>query len=204
MNNKQTWVIASSNQGKIAEINQLLAPHQITLTAQSEYNVVDVPETATTFIENALIKARHACVNTNLPSLADDSGLVVPALNGEPGLYSARYAGTKNPQDNINKLLTNLKNTPEYNPDRMYGAYFYCVIVLLRHQQDPSPIICEGVWHGKISFEPKGENGFGYDPIFFSPQLNLTAAQMTAEQKQTYSHRGQALRKLLKMVQQDG
>lgn len=199
MNTTQNWVIASNNKGKIEEINNLFKPYNIILKSQSEYNVQEVPETATTFIENALIKARHACEQTNLPSLADDSGLVVPSLNGEPGLYSARYSGTNNDQDNIQKLLTKL--TPQAN--KIIPAYLYCIIVLLRHKLDPSPIIAEGIWHGEITMIPKGTNGFGYNPIFFDPKYNLTAAQMTLEQKEAVSHRGQALRKLLEIWQND-
>lgn len=193
MNKQQTWVIASNNAGKIREINNLLEPKNIVLKSQSSLNISEVPETATTFVENALIKARHACYEANLPALADDSGLVVPCLNGEPGIYSARYAGTNKSSDNIKKLITMLSNIAIEQPIK---AYFYCIVVLLRHRDDPTPIIAEGKWHGEITLTPHGENGFGYDPVFFDPELKITAAQMTLEQKQARSHRGIALRAL--------
>ena len=200
---EQNWVIASSNQSKITEINNLLASRNIILKPQSDYNISDIPETASTFVENALIKARHACSHVSLPCLADDSGLVVPALDGEPGLYSARYAGTKNSQDNIDKLLKNLKNLSDYKTDNIYPAFFYCCLVLLKHPLDPSPIIAEGRWYGEITFDQKGTNGFGYDSIFFDSKLKLTAAQMPSEQKDMYSHRGQALQNLLRSIKQE-
>lgn len=203
MSKEKIWVIASGNQGKITEINDLLASENITLKPQSDYHISDVAETASTFVENALIKARHACTQVNFPCLADDSGLVVPALNGEPGLYSARYAGTKDSQDNINKLLSNLKSLPNHQANQAYPAFFYCVLVLLRYPLDPSPIIAEGRWYGEIIFEQRGSNGFGYDPIFFDPKANLTAAQMPPLQKQSLSHRGQALQNLLQFIKQD-
>lgn len=192
------WVIASNNSGKIKEINNLLGSKNIELIPQSQLNISEADETATTFIENALLKARHATQQAQLPALADDSGLVVPALNGEPGLYSARYAGTKNSADNINKLITKLKNL-ELDSEKI-PAYFYCIIVILSHANDPSPIIAEGKWWGEIILTPRGDNGFGYDPIFYDSELKLTAAEMTMEQKQQRSHRGKALRKLVEMV----
>ncbi len=199
---KKTWIIASHNPGKISEINNLLGD-EIILKPQSEYNIPDIPETASTFIENALIKARHACTQVSLPCLADDSGLVVPILNGEPGLYSARYAGTKNSQDNIDKLLKNLRDLPGHKNNSVYPAFFYCIVVLLRYTADPSPIIAEGRWHGEITFDQRGTNGFGYDSIFFDPKTQLTAALMPSQQKHLYSHRGQALRNLLQSIKQD-
>jgi XTP/dITP diphosphohydrolase len=205
---QQNWVIASSNNGKITEINNLLKQYNINLRSQNEFNITDIPETGTTFIENALIKARHACTHTNLPALADDSGLVVPSLNGEPGIYSARYAGTKDnhgnscgdSKDNIKKLIHNLKQLPDditHHEHHKYYAYFYCVIVLLQYPSDPTPLISEGIWHGEIILKPKGTAGFGYDSIFYDPKMQMTAAQMTLAQKQAHSHRGQALRELL-------
>ncbi len=193
-----TWVIASNNSGKIKEINNFLHEKNIILRSQLSLGIKEVPETGKTFVENALIKARHACAEANLPALADDSGLVVPCLNGEPGLYSARYAGTSNPKDNINKLISNLKNL---NPNATsFPAYFYCVIVLLKTPEDPSPLIAEGRWHGNIILQPRGEHGFGYDPIFLDPELNMTAAEMGLEQKQARSHRGQALHQLSNLI----
>lgn len=190
----KSYVIASNNSGKIKEINNFLANKNITVIPQASLNISDIPETGLTFIENALIKARHASREANLPALADDSGLVVPCLNGEPGLYSARYAGTNNNTDNINKLISKLKNL---NIDHSnIPAYFYCVLVLLQHAEDPSPIVAEGRWHGHIILEPRGEHGFGYDPVFLDPELMLTAAEMSLEQKQARSHRGQALKTL--------
>lgn len=198
MSNK--WIIASNNSGKIKEINNLLMSKNIELIPQSQLNITEAEETATTFVENALLKAHNATQQAHLPALADDSGLVVPALNGEPGLYSARYAGTKNAEDNIKKLITNLK-TLGLNYEK-FPAYFYCIIVALSHTNDPSPIIAEGKWWGEIILTPRGNNGFGYDPVFYDPELKLTAAEMTVEQKQQRSHRGIALRKLVKMVEE--
>lgn len=195
MNSKNQWIIASNNAGKIAEINNLLASFNISLIAQQELNIPEAEEPAPTFIENALIKARHASSLGKLPALADDSGLIVPCLNGEPGVKSARYAGTRKPEDNIVKLISELKqlNTQQHE----FPAFFYCVIVVIQHEQDPSPIICTGKWHGNIILEPRGENGFGYDPVFYDPTQQLTAAEMTSQQKQGASHRGKAIRQLI-------
>lgn len=195
-NNQHSWVLASNNAGKITELNSLLANKKINIQSQASLGISEVPETAPTFIENALIKARHASQQAELPALADDSGLVIPALNGEPGIFSARYAGTNNSDDNIRKVISklielNITETP---------AYFYCCLVLLQNHQDPRPVIAEGIWHGEIILEPRGENGFGYDPIFFDQELELTAAEMTKEQKQKRSHRGKALRQLLHLI----
>lgn len=196
----QTWIIASNNSGKIKEINNFLQPKNITLKSQNSLGIAEVPETGKTFIENAIIKARHASEEAKLPALADDSGLVVSCLNGEPGLYSARYASdTSNAQDNINKLLSKLKNLNTHAT--AFPAYFYCVMVLMQSPEDPSPLIAEGRWHGHIILEPRGEHGFGYDPVFLDPELNITAAEMSLEQKQARSHRGQALRQLSDLIQ---
>lgn len=196
------WLLASNNSGKIKEINHLLKQFHITIKSQAEYNIPEIEETGLTFVENALLKARHACSITNMPTLADDSGLVVPALNGEPGIYSARYANTGNSQDNINKLIQKLSNLNNNTHNKnIYKAYFYCTIVLLKYPNDPTPIISEGIWHGEITLEPKGSNGFGYDPIFFDPKTNLTAAELMQEQKQKVSHRGKALEGLINKLQ---
>lgn len=192
-------VLASNNKGKIKEINHLVSPYQMEVIAQSEFKVEEVEETGLTFVENALLKARNAASITSLPALADDSGLVVPILNGEPGIYSARYAGTNNDHsENIKKLLFKLKDVPEKNRN----AYFYTVIVLLRDVRDPSPIICEGIWHGKILHEPKGDKGFGYDPIFFDPEYECSAAELPLEIKNKISHRGQAMQQLLHKLEE--
>lgn len=185
-------VLASHNQGKLKEFNAVFAPLSITLIPQAELQVGEIAETAQTFVENALVKARHAAEVTGLPALADDSGLVVDALHGAPGIYSARYAGIKaSSADNIAKLLEDLKYTET-------AAFFYCVLVYLRFAQDPTPVIAEGRWYGRISPKARGSQGFGYDPIFFIPNLNQTAAELTLEQKNQISHRAIALNQLLK------
>lgn len=187
-------VFASQNSGKIQELQSLLQPWQIQLIPQSLLNVTEIAETGLTFIENALLKARHASQQTGLPAIADDSGLEVSALKGEPGIYSARYAGEpSNAKNNINKLLKTLENYP----DQKRAARFYCVLVFLRHPDDPTPLIAEGCWKGIISQVPLGENGFGYDPIFFDPEENQSAAQLSAARKNQISHRAQALKSLI-------
>ena len=185
-------VIASNNAGKIREIRHLLAPLGTEVMPQSEFKVPDVDEPHRTFIENAIVKARHACAWTGLPSLADDSGICVNALNGQPGVLSARFAGEpKSDERNNRKLIDALAN----RPDRR--AHYYCVIVLLRHADDPQPIIADGDWHGEIMPDKRGEGGFGYDPYFFLPDLGKTAAELPMDQKNRISHRGQALSRLL-------
>ena len=184
-------VLASGNRGKLAEISTLLAPLGIELIAQSELGVGSVAETGLTFVENALIKARYAARLTGLPAIADDSGIAVDALGGRPGIYSARFAGsdgdaTKNNQ----KLLDELADIED--PARR-GAHFRCVIAFLRAPDDPVPVICEGVWHGRIVAAPRGANGFGYDPLFEDPTSGLTGAEMVPADKNRISHRGQAL-----------
>ncbi len=189
-------VLATGNQGKVKELASLLATDQIEVVPQSDFNVPDVEETGTTFVENAIIKARHATKITGLPAIADDSGLEVDALNGAPGVYSARYASdiTENPtdNDNTNKLLAALENTP----DKQRSARFHCVLVYMQHENDPTPIICHGVWQGSISREKQGEQGFGYDPIFWQDDLQMSSAQLPRDIKNNLSHRGQALAKL--------
>ena len=186
-------VLASGNAGKLKELQAMLADLPLQIVPQAELGVGDVPETGLTFVENALIKARHACEVTGLPALADDSGLIVDALDGAPGLYSARYAGS--PTDdaaNNTKLLAALREVPA----ERRTARFYAVIVLLRHANDPQPLICEGSWEGRIIDELRGSNGFGYNPVFFDPVHDLTAAQMEPALKNTISHRAIALQQL--------
>lgn len=191
-------VLASGNQGKVKEIQQLLSPLGWHVTPQTEWDFEEAEETGLTFVENAIIKARHASRLTGLPALADDSGLAVTALGGAPGIYSARFAGPQcSDSDNIAKLLRQLTDTP----GQERHASFHCVIVFLRHAEDPTPIICQGRWDGYITTTPQGTQGFGYDPVFWVPDLQCTAAQLTLEQKHQYSHRGHALRALLRELQ---
>lgn len=186
----QQLVLASGNPGKITELTTLLSPLDMQVVSQSEFDVPEVAETGTTFIENAIIKARHAAEITALPALADDSGLVVDALNGSPGVYSARYAGdAATDEQNVAKLIEALAGVP----DHQRTAHFVCVLVLMRHAADPTPIICQGKWQGKIAFAPFGDGGFGYDPIFWAPEGNCCAAQLSKVQKNVFSHRGKAL-----------
>jgi XTP/dITP diphosphohydrolase len=163
----------------------------LTLLAQNQFTVTPIEETGLSFVENAIIKARHAAKSTGLPALADDSGLCVDALGGAPGIYSARYAGVgMHSMDHIQKLLSAISSLKD--PDRI--ARFYCAIVFVRHHLDPIPIICQAQWEGRILMQPKGQGGFGYDPIFFIPHLNCSAAELTSEQKNKMSHRAKALK----------
>lgn len=183
-------VLASSNQGKLAELRDLLGDADIDLHAQSELGVDDADETGLTFIENAILKARHASRATGLPALGDDSGLCVDALNGAPGLYSARYSGVHGDAvANIAKLLDALRDVPEMQR----SARFVCVLAMLRHADDPQPLIAEGVWEGRILFAPCGDGGFGYDPVFFDSERCMSAAELEASLKNRISHRGLAL-----------
>ena len=187
-------VLASGNKGKLREINQLLAGLHIEAVPQTEFKVPDVEETGLTFVENAIIKARNAADHAGLPALADDSGIEVDALNGQPGIYSARYARKgASDQDNLNKLLDALKDVPEEER----SARFQCVMVYMTHANDPTPIICQGTWEGCILHEPRGESGFGYDPVFYVPTHHCSAAELEPDVKNRLSHRGQALTKLL-------
>jgi len=194
MSSIQDLVLASSNAGKLAELQALLAEQPWRVRPQSDFQITPIEETGLSFVENALLKARHAAQQTGLPALADDSGLAVDALQGAPGLYSARYAGS--PQDsaaNNQKLLHALNDVP----DDQRGACFYCVIVLLRHAQDVTPLICQGSWAGRILRTPRGTQGFGYDPLFWVDSEQASAAELASARKQALSHRGQALRQLL-------
>ena len=187
-------VLASHNRGKFNELCQLLAPLGVEVVAQSVFDVAEVAETGTTFVENAIIKARHCAKCTGLPALADDSGLVVDALQGAPGVRSARFAGdTATDGENVERLLQALKDVDAQHRQ----AHFVCVLALMRSSADPTPIVCEGFWHGHIADVASGVNGFGYDPVFYVPSLKCTSAQLTPEQKNQFSHRAQALRALL-------
>ncbi|GAB3295175.1 RdgB/HAM1 family non-canonical purine NTP pyrophosphatase [Pseudidiomarina andamanensis] len=191
-------VLATGNKGKVAELEGLLQPLGWQVKPQSEWNFAEVEETGLTFIENAILKARHAAELTGLPALADDSGLAVNALDGAPGIYSARYAGLGcTDQENIDKLLAALQDIP----DAERQASFHCVLVYMRHANDPTPIVCHGRWDGMIATAQHGDHGFGYDPVFWLPELNCTAAQLSASQKQQLSHRGKALRQLVEQLQ---
>ncbi|MFQ1000140.1 XTP/dITP diphosphatase [Gilliamella sp. BG6] len=193
----QKIVLATNNQGKVNELHTLLANAGFDIIAQSQFNVPDADETGLTFIENALLKARHTAKLTGLSAIADDSGLAVDALDGQPGIYSARYAGEHgNDKSNNQKLLKALQNIPK----EKRTAYFYCALVFMRHENDPTPIICLGKWDGLILNEEQGDGGFGYDPLFYVPELGCTAAQLTKEQKSQISHRGQALKQLIEKI----
>ena len=184
-------VIATSNEKKLNEIKALLSDISIEIIPQSDLGIESCKESFNTFIENALIKARFASKETNLPAIADDSGLCVDSLNGQPGVFSARFAGEKkNDEDNNNKLLNDL------NKKKNRHAHYYCAIVFIRHFEDPEPIISEGIWQGEILKKRKGNNGFGYDPIFMDYKTDLSAAELSPDLKNRISHRGQALQKL--------
>jgi XTP/dITP diphosphohydrolase len=186
-------VIATSNKGKLAEIRPILAEAGIEAIPQSEFGFSDAEETGHTFVENALLKARNACRHTGLPALADDSGIIIDALGGAPGLISAHYAGKHGDSaGNIAKVLAEMAALT----DPVRTARFYCCMVLLKHADDPQPVIAEGIWHGEILEAPMGEHGFGYDPIFWDPLLKQSAAQLPAELKNRISHRGRALAQL--------
>ncbi len=187
-------VLASGNKGKVREINEILAGLDIEVVPQTELGVPEAEETGLTFVENAILKARNAAAHTGLSAIADDSGLEVDALRGAPGIYSARYAGPgADDRANLEKLLLDLGDRPEAER----SARFQCLMVYMEHAQDPTPIICQGTWEGRIGAAPQGENGFGYDPVFMVPELGCTAAELSAEEKNRRSHRGQALRQLV-------
>ena len=192
-----TIVLATGNQGKVEELASLLATHNITIVPQSTFNVPDVAETGTTFVENAIIKARHASKMTGLPAIADDSGLAVDALAGVPGVHSARFAGEHASDiDNTEKLLAALLNVE----DNKRGARFHCVLVYMQSSKDPTPIICHGIWEGSICREQQGEQGFGYDPVFWQADRQLTSAQLPRDLKNQLSHRGKALAQLVPLL----
>ena len=190
-------VIASGNPGKLREIIRLLKPFGLEIVAQSELGVAPAEEPHSTFVENALAKARHVSVATGLPALADDSGICVPAIGGAPGVYSARFAGEAATDETNNLRLLQAMTTVT---DRR--AHYYCVIVMLRQPDDPQPIIAEGEWHGEILREPRGTGGFGYDPLFLDPASGQTGAELAPSRKNRVSHRGKAMRKLLRAMMQ--
>ncbi|MCX7115805.1 MAG: RdgB/HAM1 family non-canonical purine NTP pyrophosphatase [Gammaproteobacteria bacterium] len=191
-------ILATGNSGKIAELSDLLSPYQC--IPQSQLGISDIPETGVTFVENALLKARHASNIAKSPALADDSGLVVEALGGEPGLYSARYATLHNPElSNVDCLLSRMQGIPLEKRQ----AYFYCVVVWMRHADDPAPVIATGRWHGLIATEATGTGGFGYDPIFYLPDYQCTVAQLAKDVKNKLSHRAIALAQLREALDDD-
>jgi XTP/dITP diphosphohydrolase len=193
-------VLATGNKGKVKELARMLSGLGIEVFPQSEFSVVDVAETGTTFVENAIIKARHAAKQTGFPAIADDSGLTVDALSGKPGVYSARYSGDQaTDQSNITKLLDAMADIPK---DKRQ-AKFLCVLVFMRHADDPTPIICQGEWSGEITTKQQGENGFGYDPVFWVDTQNCSSAQLSPAQKNAFSHRGKALKLLLAQLQNE-
>lgn len=193
-------VLASGNAKKVAELQSLLNGLGMQVLPQSEFKVVDADETGTTFVENAIIKARHAARITGLPAIADDSGLTVAALDGRPGVYSARFAGPgATDQQNVEQLLADLQGVPA----RLRQATFWCVLVYMRHAEDPTPLICTGHWHGSITEYPSGDHGFGYDPVFLVPETGTTSAQLTPAEKNRLSHRAKALQQLQTLLQQE-
>ncbi len=190
-------VIASGNAGKLREIARILAPLDIEAVPQSEFNVSDCPEPHVTFVENCLAKARHASAHSGLPALADDSGICVEALGGAPGVFSARYAGEpKSDARNNDKLIAEMANADNRR------AHYTCVMVYVRHPDDPEPVIAEGRWYGEIIDTPRGENGFGYDPYFLVPEFEKTGAELDEDTKNAVSHRGHALRELVDKLKQ--
>lgn len=186
-------VLASGNKGKLKEFSEILNPINFEVVSQGELGVLDIEETGLSFVENAILKARHACAVTGLPAISDDSGLEVDALCGAPGIYSARFAGEgATDAKNIEKLLGELAELDE----SQRTARFRCVLVCMRHQNDPTPLIALGTWEGRVLAAPEGENGFGYDPIFWAPEFDCAAAELTSEQKRSVSHRGKAVAEL--------
>lgn len=190
-------VLASSNAGKLREINAMLAGSHLQVVSQQEFNIPDVKETGRSFVENAILKARNAAGLSGLPAIADDSGIALPALDGEPGIYSARYAGEDaDDRANLEKLVRVVKNLPEH----ARRARFVCLMVYLRHADDPVPIIAEGIWEGIAITEPRGKHGFGYDPMFYLPERECTSAELAPTVKNQISHRGRALKKLINQL----
>ncbi|WP_415897393.1 XTP/dITP diphosphatase [Neptuniibacter sp. QD57_21] len=191
-------VLASGNKGKLKEFNQVLADLGVKVVPQSEFNVSDADETGLSFVENAILKARHAAEVTGLPALADDSGLEVDALQGAPGIYSARFSGEDATDTKNNELLL---EQLEGIPSEQRSARFRCVLVFMRHASDPTPLICQGSWEGTILEQASGNNGFGYDPLFWIPELEKASAELAPEQKNQLSHRGQAVQLLKQSIE---
>ena len=193
----KTIVLASNNTGKVREFNALLAGLHLEVVPQSQFGVAEIEETGLTFVENAILKARNAAQHARRAAIADDSGLEVDALDGAPGIYSARYAGPgASDAANLEKVLGMLNGVPEAKRT----ARFQCVLVYLRHALDPTPLIVQGTWEGRILDAPRGRSGFGYDPVFFVPTHGCSAAELQPETKNALSHRGQALRRLLELL----
>jgi XTP/dITP diphosphohydrolase len=191
----RTIVLASGNAGKLRELARILAPLEVALKSQAEFNVPEVEETGLSFVENAIIKARAAAEHSGLPAIADDSGLEVDYLQGAPGIHSARYSGMGDVANN-SKLLAELGDLP----DLQRSARFQCVLVYLRHALDPTPLVCQASWEGRILFEPRGDNGFGYDPLFYLPDYNCSSAELAPEVKNRISHRAKASARLLEAL----
>ena len=189
----QKVVLASNNKGKLREFNDMFSGMSINVLPQAEFDIEEVDETGLSFVENAILKARNAALHSGLPAIADDSGIEVDALQGAPGIYSARFAGVgASDADNVKKLLDDLKGVPT----EKRSARFQCLLVYMRHEKDPTPVICQGTWEGVILEAPQGENGFGYDPVFFVPEKNCSSAELDADVKNGMSHRGKALQLL--------
>lgn len=191
-------VLSSGNQGKLREFSKLFAEYNIQIQPQSDFNVPECPEPHCTFVENAIAKARHAAKHSGLPALADDSGICAEALNGAPGVLSARFAGDNPKSDAAN----NTKLSAELADKSNKRCYYVCILVLVRHEHDPQPIIAEGIWHGTWQAQPSGGNGFGYDPHFYLADQGCTAAELDPETKNRLSHRGLALQELMKKIRQ--
>lgn len=189
------FVLASGNKGKLAEFSALFDKYAISVIPQAKFNIADADETGTTFVENAIIKARHASAISGLPAIADDSGLVVTSLGGQPGIYSARYAGVHGDNAANNKKLLE-----EMQAQQQRDAFFICVLVLMRHKDDPSPLICQAKWHGSIATQLSGTEGFGYDPLFYVSEHECTAAELARDIKNTISHRAKALAQLMSQL----
>ncbi len=187
-------VLASANAGKIRELEALLAPHGMHVVSQSDFHIPSIEETGASFVENAILKARHAARLSGLAAIADDSGLMVDALGGAPGIYSARYAGEgASDSENLALLLSNMRDVPESRR----GARFVCLVVYMSHAEDACPVICEGIWPGRIGFAPAGDGGFGYDPVFYVEECGCTSAELEPARKNAISHRARAMQALL-------
>ena len=187
-------VLASANAGKLLELNALLAPHGFDVVPQSEFEIASVEETGESFVENAIIKARHAARLSGLAAIADDSGLMVEALDGAPGIYSARYARVgASDGENLRHMLDSMRDIPD--PRR--GARFVCLVVYMSHPLDACPVVCEGIWPGRIAHQPRGDGGFGYDPVFYLEDCGCTSAELAPAHKNSISHRARAMRALL-------